>query len=90
MTVAVAAREQIVGRAAQATKRHRPCAYAPELNPVEHIWDELREKHFHNLVLDSLDALEDHLEVSLRTLEQAPATIMSIVTWPRIISALLN
>lgn len=23
-------------------------AYSPELNPVEHIWDELREKHFHN------------------------------------------
>ena len=21
--------------------------YAPELNPVEHLWDELREKHFH-------------------------------------------
>lgn len=22
--------------------------YAPELNPVEHLWDELREKHFYN------------------------------------------
>ncbi len=22
--------------------------YSPELNPVEHLWDELREKHFHN------------------------------------------
>ncbi|BBJ23996.1 hypothetical protein W01_19230 [Candidatus Nitrotoga sp. AM1P] len=31
--------------------------YAPELNPVEHVWDELREKHFHNRVFDSLDAL---------------------------------
>ena len=33
--------------------------YAPELNPVEHVWDELREKRFHNHVFDSLDALED-------------------------------
>jgi transposase len=33
--------------------------YAPELNPVEHVWDELREKYFHNRGFDSLDALED-------------------------------
>ena len=26
-------------------------AYSPELNPTEHIWDELREKYFHNLSL---------------------------------------
>lgn len=64
--------------------------YAPELNPVEHVWDELREKHFHNLVFDSLDALEGHLEASLRTLEDDPDTIRSIVAWPWIISALLN
>jgi transposase len=40
--------------------------YSPELNPVEHIWDDLREKAFHNLVFDSLDALENHLEAALR------------------------
>ena len=39
--------------------------YAPERNPVEHVWDELREKHFHNHVFDSLDALEDQLEAAL-------------------------
>ena len=33
--------------------------YSPELNPQEHLWDELREKYFHNKVFDSLDALED-------------------------------
>jgi transposase len=32
--------------------------YLPELNPVENLWDELREKSFHNRVFDSLDALE--------------------------------
>ena len=41
--------------------------YSPELNPVEHIWDEVREKYFGNLVFDSLDALEDHLETALRS-----------------------
>ncbi|KAG0164979.1 hypothetical protein DFQ30_009113 [Apophysomyces sp. BC1015] len=44
--------------------------YAPERNPVEHFWDELREKCFHNLVFDSLRALEEHLEFSLRQFEQ--------------------
>jgi transposase len=45
--------------------------YAPELNPVEHLCDELREKNFHNHVFDSLDALEDHLVASLRSTEDA-------------------
>ncbi len=42
-------------------------SYAPELNPVEHIWDELREKCFHNLAFDSLDALEDRLELTFQS-----------------------
>jgi transposase len=28
--------------------------YSPELNPVEHLWEEIREKWFRNLVFDSL------------------------------------
>lgn len=55
--------------------------YAPELNPVEHLWDELREKSFHNRVFDSLDALEDHLEQALRDLENDPARMYSITAW---------
>ena len=42
--------------------------YWPELNPVEHIWDDWREKHFHNRAFDTLDALEDYLVVALQTL----------------------
>jgi transposase len=64
--------------------------YAPELNPVEHVWDELREKRFHNRVFDSLDALEDHLEIALRDFEMDTPTIKSIVAWPLTIDALLN
>lgn len=64
--------------------------YAPERNPVEHVWDELREKRFHTHVFDSLDALEDHLEIALRDFELDAARIQSIVAWPWIIDALLN
>lgn len=62
--------------------------YAPELNPVEHLWDELREKSFHNRVFDSLDALEDHLEQALRDLENDPARVSSITAWSWIVNAL--
>ena len=62
--------------------------YAPELNPVEHLWDELREKSFHNRVFDSLDALEDHLEHAVRDLENDPARVYSITAWSWIINAL--
>ena len=65
-----------------------PCA--PELNPVEHVWDELREKRFHNRVFDSLDALEDRLEIALKDFERDAPIIKSIVSWPWIIDALLN
>jgi transposase len=64
--------------------------YSPELNPVEHIWDELREKAFGNLAFDSLDALESHLEAALYALEHDNPRVHSIVAWPWIINSLLN
>jgi transposase len=64
--------------------------YSPELNPVEHIWDDLREKEFHNKVFDSIDSLEDHLEKALHEMENDHERIRSIVTWPWIINALMN
>ena len=64
--------------------------YAPELNPVEHLWDELREKHFHNRVFESLDALEEQLVTALHATENAAKRVRSIVAWPWIIDALMN
>ena len=64
--------------------------YAPECNPVEHVWDELREKFFHNKVFDSLDALENQLELALKAYEDDRATIKSIVAWEWIVNALLK
>ena len=64
--------------------------YAPELNPVEHIWDELREKFFHNLAFDSLDALEGQLEAGLLALERDRLRVKSIVSWDWIVNSLMK
>ena len=64
--------------------------YSPELNLVEHIWDELREKCFHNRAFDSLDALEDHLVDGLLALERDQQRNKSICNWDWIIKATSN
>ncbi len=62
--------------------------YSPELNPVEHLWDDLREKFFHNRVFASLDALEDQLVSALLAYENDAARVKSITAWDWIINAL--
>ena len=64
--------------------------YAPELNPVEHLWDELREKYFHNTVFDSMGALENQLAIGLVALEQDRRRVQSIVAWEWIVNALMK
>jgi len=61
--------------------------YSPELNPVEHIWDELREKWFQNLVFSSLDAVEDRLVEALVTLENDNTRVQNLTAFPWIISS---
>ena len=58
-------------------------AYSPELNPTEHIWDELREKCFHNIAFDGISAVEDMLVVGLRDSEKDMARVRSMTgfTW---------
>jgi transposase len=41
---------------------------SPELNPAEHIWEELREKNFSNKACRDLDEVEDNLCRGLITL----------------------
>jgi transposase len=65
-------------------------AYAPELNPIEHVWDELREKFFHNRVFASLDALKDQLALGLAKLENNPEIVRSIVSWDWIMNSLIT
>jgi len=64
--------------------------YSPELNPVEHLWDDVREKHFHNRAFDSLDALEDQLVIALQHFEADPSRVHSITAWAWIITAASN
>lgn len=52
-------------------------SYSPELNPCEHVWDEIREKWFHNYTFDSLNAVEDRLMDSLVSLENNKPLIQS-------------
>lgn len=56
--------------------------YAPTLNPVEHLWDELREKCFHNKVFNSIGALEDDMALALLAMENTPEVIKSITNRP--------
>ena len=64
--------------------------YSRELNPQEHIGDDLREKYFLNQAFDSIDALEEKLEAALVNYESAPARVHSITAWNWIITALPN
>lgn len=43
--------------------------YSPQLNPAEHIWEDIREKWFANEVFNSLNDVEDRLAEALVTLE---------------------
>lgn len=60
--------------------------YSPQLNPVEHIWDEIREKWFPNKIFNSLAAVEDNLELALVQLEHDHLRVKSLVGFDWIIS----
>ncbi len=75
---------------AENVKLHFLPPYSPELNPIEHLWDELREMPFHNRVFDSIDTLEDHLVDALRALENDTERVARITRWPWIINAVSN
>lgn len=56
--------------------------HSPELNPVEHIWDDIREKGFHNQAFQSLDDVEDRLCDQLIALENEPQRLCSLTSFP--------
>jgi len=59
--------------------------YAPELNPQEHVWDELREKGFPNRVFNHLEAVIRQLEQGLPGLATDSKGLRSLTAWPWII-----
>jgi putative transposase len=62
--------------------------WSPPLNPVEHVWEEVREKWFANRVFDSLRAVEEQLMTALKTLEEDSPRVASLTgfEWIRTIS----
>ena len=51
---------------------------SPELNPVEHLWDDVRENDFRNDVFDTLQAVVDRLSQAICRLASAPAYVQSL------------
>lgn len=60
--------------------------YSPELNPQEHVWDELREKEFPNRVFNDLGAVVGQLQSGLPRLSADHERLRSLTAWPWIVS----
>lgn len=56
--------------------------HAPELNPVEHLWEHIREKHLRNHSWLALEQLEQELERILKEIGQSPDMIQKLVGFP--------
>lgn len=52
--------------------------YSPELNPVEHLWEAMREEHFCNCVFRDMRAVEKRLVTSLNAFESDHARVQSL------------
>jgi hypothetical protein len=57
-------------------------SHSPELNPVEHLWEELREKYLPNKAFRSLDAVETALCKGLRELHDDTDKLSSMMSFP--------
>ena len=64
--------------------------YSPQLNQVENIWDDMREKFFANIVFESMDAVENkiseaclHYEENTETVHPSPLShgLLIIYRW---------
>lgn len=64
--------------------------YSPQLNPVEHIWDELREKFFANKAFRDMDAVENTLMEGLMSMNKNPDIVKNITNFSWIKNILLN
>lgn len=69
---------------------YRLPAYSPQLNPQEHIWDELREKEFPNRVFESMEGVRTQLKEGLPRLAGDQAKIKGICAWSWISDLNLN
>lgn len=61
--------------------------YSPNLNPVENLWDEMREKFFGNSVFASMDAVETQLAKVIVCFESDSERMKSIAGWEWILES---
>jgi transposase len=59
--------------------------YAPELNPKENLWDEIREKIFKNYALKSIDAVYAKLNEAIGYINHNPELVKSITSFSYIV-----
>ena len=62
--------------------------YTPELNPIEMIWDELREKFFRNELFSTLNNVVDRLCEGLLYLQNHNKIVKSITGWNWIVNSI--
>ncbi|OGV19168.1 MAG: hypothetical protein A2X47_02365 [Lentisphaerae bacterium GWF2_38_69] len=62
--------------------------YSPELNPVEHLWDHVREKGCANIFFNKLDAVVQKVNAELTLLASQAVTVASMFCWPWITVAI--
>jgi transposase len=65
-------------------------ARSPELNPVEHVWEELREKWFGNRLFDEQAAVDRQVAAGLASLEKDPQRVASLAGFQWVQRILLN
>lgn len=63
--------------------------YSPELNPVEILWHELREKCCSNRAFDSLDAVQTQVESGLRAMAANRESVTRLTAWPWILDGIV-
>jgi hypothetical protein len=64
--------------------------YSPELNPVELLWDALREKEFANKVFATLTAVVSQLAYGMNALQLNQSTVKSLSAWPWIVDPITS
>jgi transposase-like protein len=64
--------------------------WSPQLNPAEHVWDEVREKWFANRVFANMNAVEEQLLTALKTLEEDAMRVASLTGFDWIKNLSLN
>lgn len=59
--------------------------YSPELNPVEHLWDDIREKHFCNVFCNDLEQAMNLAIKGIVRLQNDPKYLTSLTSFQHLL-----